>query len=115
MIVITHDISILYQVADTILVMYAGQLAEKAAAGVIIDEPRHPYTKLLISSLPEVGVRYEEKRLVGIPGTPPALLEPPQGCRFRDRCPLAYEKCIEQPPFVEVSPNHSVACWREAA
>ena len=115
MIVITHDISILYQVADTILVMYAGQLAEKAAAGVIIDEPRHPYTKLLISSLPEVGVRYDEKRLVGIPGTPPALLDPPQGCRFRDRCPLAYEKCMEQPPFVEVSPDHYVACWREAA
>ena len=100
MIVITHDISILYQVADTILVMYAGQLAEKAPAGVIINSPRHPYTKLLISSLPEVGVRYDETKLVGIPGTPPALLEPPEGCRFRERCPLATAKCKERPPFV---------------
>jgi peptide/nickel transport system ATP-binding protein len=115
MIVITHDISILYQVADTILVMYAGQLAEKAAAGVIIDAPRHPYTKLLISSLPEVGIRYAETRLAGIPGVPPTLLEPPTGCRFRDRCPLATGRCKEQPPFVPVAPGHSVACWETAA
>jgi peptide/nickel transport system ATP-binding protein len=115
MIVITHDISILYQIADTILVMYAGHLAEKAPAGVIIDSPRHPYTKLLISSLPEVGIRYDEQRLTGIPGTPPALLDPPVGCRFRDRCPLAFEKCVEQPPFVEIGPGHSVACWKVAA
>lgn len=115
MIVITHDISILYQVADTILVMYAGQLAEKAPAGVIIDAPRHPYTKLLISSLPEVGIRYGDKRLVGIPGAPPTLLEPPQGCRFRDRCPLATAQCKKQPPFVRVAPDHFVACWEEAA
>jgi ABC-type dipeptide/oligopeptide/nickel transport system ATPase component len=71
MIVITHDISILYQVADTILVMYAGQLAEKAPADVIIDSPRHPYTKLLISSLPEVGVRYDDKRLSASPARRP--------------------------------------------
>lgn len=115
MIVITHDISILYQVADTILVMYAGQLAEKAPAGVIIDAPRHPYTKLLISSLPEVGVRYDEKRLAGIPGAPPTLLDPPRGCRFRDRCPLATAQCEEQPPFAQVAPDHFVACWKEAA
>jgi peptide/nickel transport system ATP-binding protein len=115
MIVITHDISILYQVADTILVMYAGQLAEKAPAGVIIDAPRHPYTKLLISSLPEVGVRYEEKRLVGIPGAPPTLLQPPEGCRFRARCPLATARCKEQPPFSPIAPDHFVACWKEAA
>jgi peptide/nickel transport system ATP-binding protein len=113
MIVITHDISILYQIADTILVMYAGHLSEKAPASVIINNPRHPYTRLLISSLPEVGIRYEEKRLEGIPGTPPSLLDPPVGCRFRDRCPLAFEKCLEQPPFVEVEPGHHVACWKE--
>jgi peptide/nickel transport system ATP-binding protein len=114
-IVITHDISILVQVADTILVMYAGHLAEKAATNVIIDAPRHPYTKLLISSLPEVGVRYDVKRLSGIPGFPPALLDPPEGCRFRDRCPLASAKCRERPPFREVAPGHHVACWEVAA
>jgi len=115
MIVITHDISILYQVADTILVMYAGHLAEKASAEAIINAPQHPYTRLLISSLPEIGVRYDQKRLVGIPGTPPTLLHPPEGCRFKDRCPLATAKCGRRPPFVEVGPGHSVACWEVAS
>jgi peptide/nickel transport system ATP-binding protein len=113
MIVITHDISILYQMADSILVMYAGKLAEKASTEVVINFPRHPYTKLLISSLPEIGVKYTEKRLTGIPGNPPMLLDPPVGCRFRDRCPVAFEKCVEEPPFIEVDKNHHVACWKE--
>ncbi len=108
---ITHDLAVLYQTADTILVMYAGRLAEKAAADVVISRPRHPYTQLLVSSLPEVGVRYEDRRLEGIPGRPPSLLDPPPGCRFRDRCPLAFAKCAEQPPFVEIEPGHRVACW----
>ncbi len=114
MIVITHDISILYQIADTILVMYAGQLAEKAVTEKIVHAPRHPYTRLLISSLPKVGVRYSEQRLAGIPGSPPLLLAPPSGCRFRERCPLAFEKCLEVPPFVEIEQDHFVACWKEA-
>jgi peptide/nickel transport system ATP-binding protein len=113
MIVITHDISVLYQIADSILVMYAGKLAEKASTEVIINSPRHPYTKLLISSLPEIGVKYTEKKLTGIPGNPPMLLEPPIGCRFRDRCPVAFDKCVEEPPFIEVDKNHHVACWKE--
>lgn len=112
-IVITHDISILYQMADSIMIMYAGQLAEKASTETIIHKPRHPYTKLLISSLPEIGVKYTEKRLTGIPGKPPLLLHPPEGCRFRDRCPVAFEKCVEIPPFLEVEKNHFVACWKE--
>jgi peptide/nickel transport system ATP-binding protein len=115
MIVITHDLSILYQIADTILVMYAGKLVEKAPADVIINAPRHPYTQLLISSLPEVGVRYSETRLNGIAGHPPSLLRPPTGCRFKDRCPFAFEKCEEEPPFVEIAPNHFAACWKEPA
>jgi peptide/nickel transport system ATP-binding protein len=112
-ILITHDISILYQIADTIMIMYAGQLAEKASTDVVISNPRHPYTKLLISSLPKVGVKYAEKRLESIPGHPPLLLNPPIGCRFRDRCPVVFEKCIDEPPFLEVEPDHFVACWRE--
>lgn len=113
MIVITHDISILYQIADTILVMYAGQLAEKASTETIINSPRHPYTRLLISSLPEIGIRYAEKRLAGIPGKPPLLLNPPVGCRFRDRCPAAFEKCLQVPPFLEIEKDHFAACWKE--
>ncbi len=112
-IVITHDISILYQIADSIMIMYAGQSAEKAPTETIIHAPRHPYTKLLISALPKVGVKYKETRLTGIPGNPPLLLDPPTGCRFRERCPVAFEKCVEEPPFVQIGPNHSIACWRE--
>ena len=114
MIVITHDLSVLYQIADTILVMYAGKLAEKAPAETMIDAPAHPYTQLLLSSLPEVGIRYAEKRLSGIPGRPPSLLEPPSGCRFRTRCPFAYEQCGEEPPFAAVAPDHAAACWKAA-
>lgn len=112
MLVITHDVSILYQIADTLTIMYAGKLAEKAPTDVMMERPLHPYTRLLIASLPEIGVRFEDRRLSGIPGSPPSLLNPPGGCRFRERCPLAFEKCAEEPPFVEVAPGHSVACWK---
>jgi peptide/nickel transport system ATP-binding protein len=111
-IVITHDLSVLAQIADTVLVMYAGKLAEKAPAATIVDAPRHPYTEMLLSSLPEVGVRYAHKRLTGIPGRPPSLLTPPSGCRFRDRCPFAEARCAQEPPFVQVGPNHQAACWK---
>ncbi|MGZ4371806.1 MAG: ABC transporter ATP-binding protein [Gaiellaceae bacterium] len=112
MIVITHDLSVLYQIADTILVMYAGKLAEKAPAETVVNSPKHPYTQLLLSSLPEVGVRYAEKRLKGIPGRPPSLIDPPVGCRFKTRCPLAFAKCDEEPPFAALEPGHSAACWK---
>ncbi|WP_425955288.1 ABC transporter ATP-binding protein [Xylanimonas sp. McL0601] len=115
MIIITHDISVLFQVADTIMVMYAGHLAEKAPARTIIEKPLHPYTQMLIGALPKVGDRYGEQELEGIAGRPPSLLNPPQGCRFRDRCPLASAKCLEQPPFVEVAAGHQVACWEVAS
>lgn len=111
MIVVTHDVSILYQIADTLAIMYAGRLAEKAPTDIVMRESRHPYTKLLIGALPEVGVRYHDERLVGIPGTPPSLLNPPTGCRFRDRCPVAFEACVEEPPMVAVDRGHHVACW----
>jgi peptide/nickel transport system ATP-binding protein len=112
MIVVTHDLSLVYQIADTILVMYAGRLAEKAPADTIVTAPRHPYTKLLISSLPEVGARYGDRRLEGIPGSPPSLIDPPPGCHFRHRCPVASAECEQTPPFVEVAPGHAVACWK---
>ena len=114
MIVITHDISLLYQIADTILVMYAGKLAEKARRTVIVESPRHPYTRAphLLAARGRRAVL--EQRAHGIPGTPAVAARPEGGCRFRDRCPLAFEKCAEEPPFVEVEPGHSVACWKAA-
>jgi peptide/nickel transport system ATP-binding protein len=112
MIAITHDLSILAQIADSIMVMYAGRLAEKASAVDIVDAPLHPYTQMLLASLPEVGVRYDKVTLTGIPGRPPSLIDPPRGCRFADRCPFARAKCAEAPPFEEVQPGRQVACWK---
>jgi peptide/nickel transport system ATP-binding protein len=112
MIVITHDVSILYQIADSILIMYAGKLAEKASTEVITHKPRHPYTRMLIASLPEVGIRFSERRLEGIPGNPPPLLNPPEGCRFRARCPLAAKVCEKEPEFRQIGHDHYVACWK---
>ncbi|MGV9374720.1 ABC transporter ATP-binding protein [Nonomuraea sp. NPDC003707] len=112
MIFVTHDIALTHHIADTIMVMYAGKLAEKAPADVIVKAPRHPYTKLLLDSLPEVGVRYADRRLEGIAGSPPSLLDPPAGCRFRDRCPIAGDECAEEPPVVELAADHHVACWK---
>ena len=111
-IAITHDLSILAQIADTIAIMYAGRLAEKASTETIVNQPLHPYTQALIASLPEVGVRHDQTTLTGIPGRPPSLVNPPAGCRFRDRCPFAFAKCTETPPFEEVKPGHHVACWK---
>ena len=111
-ITITHDLSILAQIADSIAIMYAGRLAEKASTDAIVNEPLHPYTQALIASLPEVGVRHDQTTLTGIPGRPPSLVNPPAGCRFRDRCPFAFAKCTETPPFEEVKPGHHVACWK---
>jgi peptide/nickel transport system ATP-binding protein len=87
-------------------------VAEKAPTDALVSSPRHPYTRMLISALPEVGVRFGARRLQGIPGSPPSLLDPPTGCRFRDRCPLAFAKCAVQPPFLEVAPDHFAACWK---
>jgi peptide/nickel transport system ATP-binding protein len=112
MIVVTHDVAILYQITDTLAVMYAGKLVEKAPTDAVMATPVHPYTRLLVSSLPEAGARYEEKRLHGIPGSPPSLLRPPVGCRFRSRCPRADAECAEEPPLVEVRPGHFAACWK---
>jgi peptide/nickel transport system ATP-binding protein len=111
-IAITHDLAILAQIADSIAIMYAGRLAERAPTDAIVNNPLHPYTQALLASLPEVGVRHDQVTLTGIPGRPPSLVNPPIGCRFRDRCPFAFAKCIETPPFEEVKPGHLVACWK---
>ncbi len=112
MIVISHDLSVLYQITDSTLVMYAGKLAEKAPTEVLVRSPTHPYTEMLISSLPEAGGRYPERKLGGIPGSPPPLLDPPAGCRFAPRCPITVDRCAEEPPFVEIAAGHWVACWK---
>ncbi|MCE4598698.1 MAG: ABC transporter ATP-binding protein [Desulfurococcales archaeon] len=108
---VTHDIAALYQIADRIMVMYAGKLVEIGDADGVVGNPKHPYTRALIESLPRIGVRYKVKRLKGIPGSPPSLLNPPRGCRFSPRCSEALEKCrFEEPPETLVD-GRRVYCW----
>ena len=108
---ITHDLSILYQIADRIMIMYAGHLVEIGPVDEIIHNPRHPYTQALIASLPKVGVQIRHQRLEGIKGTPPELLDIGPGCRFRFRCPYRTKQCDETPEIEDINPLHSIACW----
>ena len=107
---VTHDIASARYLADTIVVMYAGQLVEAAPSVDLTDHPAHPYTQLLLAAAPDPD-RVEPPSLAGR-GTPPSLLAPPGGCRFHPRCPHAMEICGRQaPPSVAVSSGHSAACW----
>ncbi|HEY6114811.1 MAG TPA: ABC transporter ATP-binding protein [Candidatus Dormibacteraeota bacterium] len=105
---ITHDISVARQVADTVAVMYAGQLVEYGAAAEVFANPRHPYTQALLASVPSPDAEI----LHPIPGQPPALSNPPPGCRFAPRCPSAAQhgRALEPPPVVTVD-RVSVRCW----
>ena len=111
LIFITHDLATEAEIADRVLVMYAGREVEIASNETIFgDRACHPYTRMLLAATPRLRERVSE--LAFIPGTPPDLLRPPSGCRFRPRCPLAFERCTEDPPLTEISPGHAVACWR---
>jgi peptide/nickel transport system ATP-binding protein len=108
---ITHDLSLLIEIADSIAVMYAGRLVERAAAASLFRAPRHPYTLGLLSSFPPLhGPRAP---MTGIPGSPPDLRRLPTGCVFHPRCPFAFDQCQEQaPPLLTVAgENRLAACW----
>jgi len=107
---ISHDLSIIAEVADKIAIMYGGKIVEYGPSDLVYNNPRHPYTRALLNSIPRL--RGEIRDLTWIPGTPPDLIAPPPGCRFHPRCPHAMERCKkEEPPMVEVDKNHYVACW----
>jgi peptide/nickel transport system ATP-binding protein len=108
MVLVTHDMGVHANLADRILVLYAGQVMEEADTATLFDEPLHPYTQYLIRSLPKLSDRAER---VSIPGRPPALDNPPTGCRFHPRCPYAMDVCrTTVPVMVEARPGHRVAC-----
>jgi peptide/nickel transport system ATP-binding protein len=107
---VTHDIASARYLADTIAVMYAGQLVETAPSASLTDNPAHPYTQLLISAAPDPD-RATPPHIAGR-GAPPSLLAPPTGCRFHPRCPFAMDVCKRQvPPSISVAPGHISACW----
>ncbi|MGH2360937.1 MAG: ABC transporter ATP-binding protein [bacterium] len=107
-ILITHDIATSSELADDAAVMYAGQVVETSRADQFFREPLHPYSRLLMASVPTL---HEDKALGFIPGRPPSLINPPKGCRFADRCPSRFDKCSEEPPLFTVEGDRLVKCW----
>ncbi len=106
---ITHDLSLLVEISDKIAIMYAGEIVEQAPAHELFEHALHPYTLGLMNSFP--SITGEKRKLTGIPGSPPDLVEPPAGCRFHPRCPKAMAQCSQIAPVTKaVSSTHSVAC-----
>jgi peptide/nickel transport system ATP-binding protein len=111
-IMITHDLGVVAEIADDVLVMYAAEIVERGSVDQIFKRPQHPYAWGLLGSLPRLDVDVE--RLVQIQGQPPSLLHPPSGCRFHPRCPYVMEVCKREHPElapVEGEPDHLQACW----
>ena len=108
MVLITHDLGVVAEVATDVAVMYAGHIVEYGSAADIFDDPQHPYTIGLMSSVPRLtGPR---QRLSTVPGIVPTVAAMPPGCRFSTRCPFAAPVCETRPPFAEVKPGHRAAC-----
>jgi len=110
LILISHNLGIVAELADRLAVMYAGKLVEVAPALALFDTPLHPYTQGLLSSVP--NIRLDDQALHTMDGAPPDLIHPPPGCRFHPRCPEAMERCRrEDPPYRQVADGRWVACW----
>jgi peptide/nickel transport system ATP-binding protein/oligopeptide transport system ATP-binding protein len=109
--IITHDLGVIAEVADDVLVMYAGKIVEQAPVDALFADPQHPYTIGLLGSIPRLD--QERKQLATIEGTVPSSNRQPKGCRFAPRCPFADRRCHEEPPPLrEVGADHRVACWK---
>nr|WP_276537520.1 ABC transporter ATP-binding protein [Bacillus infantis] len=109
-IMITHDLGVVAEVCDRVVVMYAGKIVEQADVKELFGSPKHPYTKGLLDSVPRLGVKKE--KLGSIPGMVPSPDKMPQGCRFYDRCGMAMEVCkTNMPEIKDVGQNHQAACW----
>ena len=110
---ITHDLGVVAEVCDYVIVMYAGRIAEQGSVEAIFRAPTHPYTVGLLNSIPRLG--HKTEYLPTIEGTVPSLANLPKGCRFQDRCKHVHAKCREQePPLRSVAPGHDAACWLSA-
>jgi peptide/nickel transport system ATP-binding protein len=110
-VLITHNLGIVARYADRVNVMYAARLVESGSAERVFARPLHPYARGLLTAVPRLD-RGRSAKLATIDGAPPNLLAPPEGCRFRPRCPFAIDKCASDPPFVEHEEGHAAACHR---
>ncbi|HEU98014.1 MAG TPA: ABC transporter ATP-binding protein, partial [Fervidicoccus fontis] len=111
-IIVTHDISVVRYMADYVTVMYLGKVVEEGQADLVLNNPMHPYTIALLSSVPQPEAEIPTMKRIEISGEPPSALDPPKGCRLHPRCPYAMDLCRSQePPLVEVEAKHKVACW----
>jgi oligopeptide/dipeptide ABC transporter ATP-binding protein len=110
---ITHDLGVVAETADRVQVMYAGKVVETGTVYEIFDDPRHPYTRALLASVPRLDAERSE-RLPTIAGQAPDLLSLPEGCPFQPRCPLAHDRCVVMPGPTEFSPTHCARCWAAA-
>jgi peptide/nickel transport system ATP-binding protein/oligopeptide transport system ATP-binding protein len=111
-ILVTHDLGVVADVADRVLVMYAGRIVEEGTLDELFYDPQHPYTWGLLGSITRID-RDRSQRLPAIPGLPPSLLSPPSGCHFRPRCPHAFDRCLELPPLsaqLRDAPGHRDRC-----
>jgi peptide/nickel transport system ATP-binding protein len=108
---ITHDLPVLSMVTDRLAIMYAGKVVENGRTEELVHNARHPYTSALLSAVLDPTVETRTKHVLGIPGSPPNLGNPPTGCRFHPRCPLAMPECTTQEPPVLLEGNHEIACW----
>jgi oligopeptide/dipeptide ABC transporter ATP-binding protein len=111
-ILITHDLGVVAEVADEIIVMYAGRVVEHGGKRPVFYDPQHPYAWGLLGSIPRLD-RPRPEKLASIKGSPPSLINPPRGCKFRPRCPHAFDKCHEEPPLANrvEDPGHLDRCW----
>src|SRR5919112_5631670 len=109
-VLITHDLGVVAEVCDEVVVMYAGQVVERAPVGQLFAFPQHPYTVGLLGSLPRLDAR--RPRLAAIEGAVPNMTREVKGCRFQDRCPFRIERCAEMPPLEPVHGGHLARCWR---
>jgi oligopeptide/dipeptide ABC transporter ATP-binding protein len=121
MLLITHDLGVIAESTSRVLVMYAGEIVEEAPVGVLFDEPHHPYTLGLLKAIPEPTPADRGRRLAVIPGSVPPATDWPSGCRFRSRCPYAWERCEQAPPpLYTIGPLHTSRChlaeepWRRS-
>jgi oligopeptide/dipeptide ABC transporter ATP-binding protein len=110
-VLITHDLGVVAEVADEVAVMYAGKIVERAPVAALFAMPHHPYTIGLLGSIPQLHL--EQERLAVIEGQVPTAFTPVSGCRFHPRCPFAVDRCRQEvPPLVDITPGHTAACWR---